>query len=127
MLPKIPEYIGLLTRGTAYAMILNCIIIINIAMRGEASRVGACQSTSAGDMSHGSKWGSKEETRNPEKTYTRAPENIPAAPTPAIARPMIKATDVGAAPHTTKMMLSTRLVLKAPEWKCNVYLNQPRT
>ena len=127
MPPIIPEYIGLLTRGTAYAMILNCIIIISIAMRGGTSRVGACQSTNAGDMSHGLKLGLKRGKRNPEMTYTRAPENIPAAPTPAIARPMIKATDVGAAPHTTKMMLSTRFVLKASEWKCNVYLNQPRT
>lgn len=30
---------------------------------------------------------------------TRAPENIPADPTPATARPMIRATEVGAAPH----------------------------
>ena len=52
--------------------------------------------------------GLKRKIKDPEKTYTRAPENIPAAPTPAIARPMIKATDVGAAPHTTRMNFSTR-------------------
>ena len=59
--PISPEYIGLLTRGTAYAIM------------------------------------------------TRAPENIPADPTPATARPMIKATEVGAAPQMTTMMLSTRM------------------
>lgn len=30
-----------------------------------------------------------------------APPNIPADPKPAIARPTMKAVDVGAAPHTT--------------------------
>ena len=44
-----------------------------------------------------------------EKTYTRAPENIPAPPTPAIARPIIKATDVGAAPQMTRFTFSARL------------------
>lgn len=33
---------------------------------------------------------------------TRAPEKIPADPTPAIARPMMRATEVGAAPQTTE-------------------------
>lgn len=46
--------------------------------------------------------------QGPERTYTRAPEKIPAAPMPATARPMIKATDVGAAPHMTRIMFSTR-------------------
>ena len=43
---------------------------------------------------------------------TTSPEKLPAAPTPAIARPTIKAADVGAPPHmaeptsnmTTEMM-----------------------
>lgn len=42
----------------------------------------------------------------------KAPENIPAAPTPATARPIINAFDVGAAPHTTdptsKIMIADR-------------------
>ena len=37
---------------------------------------------------------------------TRAPENIPADPTPATALPTIKATEVGAAPQMTIMVFS---------------------
>jgi len=33
---------------------------------------------------------------------TRAPEKIPADPIPAMARPMMRATEVGAAPQTTE-------------------------
>ena len=45
-------------------------------------------------------------------TMTNAPEKIPAAPTPAMARPMINASEVGAAPHTveptSKMKMAVR-------------------
>ena len=40
---------------------------------------------------------------------TRAPENIPAEPRPATARPMIRATEVGAAPQTTKMVFRVKI------------------
>ncbi len=50
---------------------------------------------------------------------TRAPEKIPADPTPATALPMMSATEVGAAPQTTepisKMVMAvkyTHLMLK---------------
>jgi hypothetical protein len=45
-------------------------------------------------------------------TTTVAPENIPADPIPAMARPMIKAVDDGAAPHRaeppSKITIDTR-------------------
>lgn len=42
----------------------------------------------------------------------KAPAKIPAPPTPAIARPMIKASELGAAPHiaepTSKMKMAVK-------------------
>ena len=46
---------------------------------------------------------------------TRAPENIPADPTPATARPMIRATDVGAAPQITRMYSVLKVALVEAE------------
>lgn len=43
---------------------------------------------------------------------TRAPENIPADPTPATARPMIRATEVGAAPQMTEPTSKIKIAVK---------------
>ena len=46
---------------------------------------------------------------------TRAPQKMPAEPTPAIARPTINAEDVGAAPHsaepTSKMKIEIKYII----------------
>ena len=67
------------------------------------------QIKNARDMSSVLEKDLNQENKDFEKTYTRAPENIPAPPTPAIARPIIKATDVGAAPQMTRFMFSACL------------------
>src|SRR4051812_25324648 len=43
---------------------------------------------------------------------TRAPENIPADPTPATARPTIRALDVGAEPHTADPTSKIKMAVK---------------
>lgn len=55
---------------------------------------------------------------------TRAPENIPADPTPATARPMMRATEVGAAPHYSGV--STAL-LRHEAWVNEIGLKSRRS
>lgn len=42
----------------------------------------------------------------------RAPENIPADPRPAIARPTIRASEVGAAPQTAEPISKIVIAIK---------------
>ena len=43
---------------------------------------------------------------------TKAPEKIPADPTPAIARPTIRATEVGAAPQRAEPSSKIKIEIK---------------
>ena len=81
---------------------------VSDAIRRNTLSHGPCEVEPRRHVSRVDSW-SKEENKDSGKTDTRAPENMPADPTPAIARPMIRATDVGAAPHTTRKWFSMYL------------------